>query len=43
MSLLSCKNGCRQSLKWRQQPKRHKAKCSYPAIENKEKYGRRRW
>ena len=39
MSLLSLKNiGCRQSFKWRQQLKRHKAKCSYPAIENKEKY-----
>lgn len=39
MSQLSCKNiGCRQSFKWRQQLKRHKVKCSYPAIENKEKY-----
>ena len=39
MSLISSKNiGCWQSFKWRQLLKRHKAKCSYPAIKNKEKY-----
>ena len=38
MSLLSRKNiGCRQSFKSRQQLKRRKSKCCYPAIENKEK------